>query len=134
MWTRVNLKLCDIKFKFEVIKGRIQFWYIILTVSPTDKTLWGYMCVFTYFTYILRCNRGTRSSRPLDLAASKDRPNVGRAYVLARPGRPPDVREVQCRRILGTRDPRRISKSIKVIIINLQLLYHNEEVIYLNLN
>ena len=25
-------------------------------------------------------------------------------------------------------------KSIKVIIINLQLLYHNEEVIYLNLN
>ena len=25
-------------------------------------------------------------------------------------------------------------KSIKVIIVNLQLLYHNEEVIYLNLN
>ena len=92
------------------------------------------MRVFTYFTYILRYNRGTRSSRPLDLATSKDRPNVGRAYVLARPGRPPDVREVQYRRILGTRDPRRISKSIKVIIINLQLLYHNEEVIYLNLN
>ena len=92
------------------------------------------MYVFTYFTYILRRIRGTRSSRPLDLATSKDRPNVGRAYVLARPGRPPDVREVQFRRILGTRDPRRISKSIKVIIINLQLLYHNEEVIYLNLN
>ena len=130
----MNLKLCDVKFKFEVIKDRIQFWCIILAVSPTDKTLWGYMRVFTYFTYILRRNRGTRSSRPLDLATSKDRPNVGRAYVLARPGRPPDVREVQCRRILGTRDPRRISKSIKVIIINLQLLYHNEEVIYLNLN
>ena len=92
------------------------------------------MYVFTYFTYILRRIRGTRSSRPLDLATSKDRPNVGRAYVLARPDRPPDVREVQCRRILGTRDPRRISKSIKVIIINLQLLYHNKEVIYLNLN
>ena len=82
----MNLKLCDIKFKFEVIKGRIQFWYIILAVSPADKTLWDYMYVFTYFTYILRCNRGTRNSRPLDLAASKDRPDAGRAYVLARPG------------------------------------------------
>ena len=113
MWTKVNLKLCDIKFKFEVIKDRIQFWCIILAVSPTDKTLWGYMRVFTYFTYILRYDRGTRSSRPLDLATSKDRPNVGRAYVLAHPGRPPDVHEVQCRRILGTRDPRRISKRYK---------------------
>ena len=109
----MNLKLCDIKFKFEVIKGRIQFWYIILAISPADKTLWDYMYVFTYFTYILRRIRGTRSSRPLDLATSKDRPNVGRAYVLARPGRPPDVHEVQCRRILGTRDPRRISKKYK---------------------
>ena len=71
------------------------------------------MYVFTYFTYILRCNRGTRNSRPLDLAASKDQPDVGRAYVLAHPGRPPDVREVQCRRILGTHDPRRISKKYK---------------------
>ena len=82
----MNLKLCDIKFKFEVIKDRIQFWCIILAISPTDKTHWGYMYVFTYFTYVLRCNHGTRNSRPLDLAASKDRPDAGKAYALARPG------------------------------------------------
>ena len=71
------------------------------------------MYVFTYFTYILRCSHGTRNSRPLDLAASKDRPDVGRIYVLARSGRPPDAREGQCRRAPGTRDSRRISEKYK---------------------
>ena len=49
----------------------------------------------------------------MDLAASKDRPDAGRTYVLARSGRPPDAREGQCRRAPGTRDSRRISEKYK---------------------
>ena len=47
----------------------------------------------------------------MDLAASKDRPDAGKAYALARPDRPPDVREGQCHRVPGTQNSRRISEK-----------------------
>ena len=133
--TRVDLKLCDIKFKFKVIVGRIQFWCIILAVSPTDKTSFGDIYMFS-LTLHMFCVvvmipgiRGHWVLQPQRIDQTQERLTL--LLVLVDPQMFVRVSVIESLvHILRVE----YLKSIKVIIINLQLLCHNEEVIYLNLN